>query len=178
MVAAKKQAARGIEDIIAGATLRETTVPLCLAGALQGEFEDLERQLAEVAATVGQSLAGDDRVGIAERMEQVRAEMADHLVDFRFRALSPLAWSDLMAEHPGQGGDLVNAATFGPQAIAACAIDPAMTVEQYGRLAAGLTFAQQDKLLAAVWALNMEAAQRVPFSLLASATAASLTGES
>ena len=179
MAAAKKPAARGIEDIIAGATLRETTVPLCMAGHLQGEFEDLERQLAEAAATVGQSLVGVDRTAIVERMGQVRAEMAEHLVEYRFRALTPRAWSDLQAEHPApSAADLFDPATFGPAAIAACAVEPEMTVDQYHRLAERMTDAQQEALLSAVWRLNTTAVQRVPFSLLGSGIGASLTGES
>ena len=167
------------EAVIALATLRETTVPLCLAGHLQGEYESLERQLAEAAATVGQSLVGTDRAGIAQQMEALREQMAQHLVEFRLRALSPRAWSDLVAEHPARSqAEALNLATFGPAATAACLVEPAMTLEQFERLSESLTFAQQDALMAAVWELNTTAAQRVPFSLLASATALGRTGES
>ncbi|PJN24064.1 hypothetical protein [Kitasatospora sp. CB02891] len=179
MAAAKKQ--RGpldAEAVIGMATRRETSVPLCLAGHLQGEYEVLERQLADAAATVGQSLAGTNRADIAQRMEAVREEMAEHLVVFRLRALAPATWSDLVAAHPGRtSAHAFDEVTLGPAAIAACLVDPVMSVEQYGRLAERLTSGQQDALLNATWSLNTEAAQRVPFSLLASATAGSLTGE-
>ncbi|MFD0405022.1 hypothetical protein [Kitasatospora sp. NPDC127116] len=166
-----------IEDIIKGTTLRETTVPLCLAGELQGEYEALERQLTDAATLVGESLAGSPRVPIAERMEDLRAEMAEHLVEFRFRALGHQAWSDLRAAHPGGDGQVFNPDTFGPAAVAACAVEPAMTVEQYKRLAEKLTYGQQEALFGAVWELNTTVATAVPFSLLASATVAGLGGE-
>jgi hypothetical protein len=165
-----------IEAIIGSAKPRETTVPLCLAGDLQGEYEALERQLTDAASMVGDSLAGNPRVPIAQRMEAIRAEMADQLVHFRFRAISPTQWSDLLAEHPGRDGQLFNPDTLAPAAVAACAVEPAMTVEQYGRLAERLTYGQQEALVNAVWDLNTQAVSKVPFSLLASATAAS-TGE-
>ncbi|MFI9331884.1 hypothetical protein ACIGZJ_30635, partial [Kitasatospora sp. NPDC052868] len=173
-----RPAGRDIEAVITGATARETTVPLCLAGALQGEYEALERQLTDSASLVGESLAGSPRVQVASRMEELRAEMAGHLVSFRLRAMEPEAWSDLLAAHPGANGKLFDPATFGPAAVAACALDPAMTVEQYQRLEKRLSHGQREVLLDAVWNLNTAAAQSVPFSLLASATAAGRTGES
>nr|BFD90715.1 hypothetical protein KitaXyl93_20750 [Kitasatospora sp. Xyl93] len=166
-----------IEDVIKGSSLRETTVPLCLAGQLQGEYEALERQLTDPAALVGDSLAGSPRTAVASRMEELRAEMAEHLVEFRFRALPHEAWSDLLAAHPGGEGRAFDPATFGPAAVAACAVEPAMTVEQYQRLAEKLSFGQQEALLDAVWELNTQVVRAVPFSLLASATVAGLGGE-
>jgi hypothetical protein len=166
-----------IEAVINDATLAETSVPLCLAGHLQGRYEDLQRQLSEAAATVGQSLAGTSTAAIAGEIEAVRAEMAQHLVKFHFRALDPKAWSDLIAAHPARNDqELFNPETAAPAAVAACAVSPAMTVEQYERLAKKLTHGQQEALLSAVWKLNVQVVQAVPFSLLASATAGSLTG--
>ncbi|MFD9124357.1 hypothetical protein [Kitasatospora sp. NPDC059571] len=166
-----------IEAIIGGATLREDTVELCLAGHLQGEYESLERKLADASAMVGDSLAGGPRVPIAQRMQEIRDEMRTHLVTFRLRAMPPKAWSDLVAAHPGAEGQLYDPDTLGPAAIAACTVEPAMTLEQYGRLAERLTYGQQEALADAVWRLNTQAARTIPFSLLASATAASHTGE-
>lgn len=105
--------------------------------------------------------------------------MARHLVKFQFRAVDPTAWSDLLAAHPGRHAEeLFNPDTLAPAVVSACAVSPTMTVEQYGRLAKKLTHAQQEELVNAVWNLNTQAAKTVPFSLLASATAASRTGES
>jgi hypothetical protein len=174
---AKQPPVPGIEDLIAAATLRETTVPLCLAGHLVAEYEDLERQLSDAATLVGQSLAGSPRVPIAERIEELRAEMAQHLVNFRFRALGGTGWSDLLAAHPDPGRAF-KLATFVPAAISACAIGPEMTPEQYLRLEARLSHGQREALFDAVWTLNTVAQAAVPFSLLASATASGRTGES
>ncbi|MGW4803006.1 hypothetical protein [Kitasatospora sp. NPDC004272] len=169
--------AQDIKAIIKGARRREKTVPLCLAGDLVGEYEELERQLSDVAALVGDSLAGSPRVSIAERMEELRAQMAEHLVLFRFRALDPRSWSDLLADHPGTAPeDVFDLETFGPAAIAACAIDPAMSVAEFGELAEQLSTGQQRELMEAVWEINTTAVQKVPFSLLASATAAGRGG--
>lgn len=174
----KKPAERDIEAIISNARRREATVSLCLAGDLVGEYEALERQLTDPAALVGDSLAGSPRVAIAHRMEELREEMAAHLVNFRFRGLAPLAWSDLLAAHPGGPGETFDLATLGPAAVAACCIDPVMTTEQFERLAEGLTAGQQRELMDAVWNINTAAVQQVPFSLVASATVAGHTAES
>jgi hypothetical protein len=166
-------AGQDIEAIIGGATLREAVVTLCLAGHLQGEYEDLERQLRDASSMVGQSLAGSPRLPIAERIEELRAEMAAHQVGFRLRALTPKAWSDLLAAHPSNDpGELFDGTTFFPAVVAACAVAPAMSVEQYQRLSERITHAQNEELLTAAWEINTKAVASVPFSLAASATVA------
>ncbi|OKI22202.1 hypothetical protein [Streptomyces sp. CB03911] len=167
-----------IETLIAGATLREVTVPLCLAGHLLAEYQELERKLSDAAAMMSDSLAGSPRVPIARRMEELRQEMAAQTVDLRFRAVTPKAWSDLIAEHPGGPDQLFNPDTLPAAVVAACAVEPTMTVEQFGRLADKLTHGQQELIINALWDINTRAVSSVPFSLLASATAASPTGES
>ncbi len=114
---------------------------------------------------------------IAARIEELRAEMAEHLVQFRFRALSGTGWSDLLAAHPA-AGRAFDVATFVPASISACAIGPEMTPEQYLRLEDRLSHGQREALFDAVWNLNTVVQATVPFSLLASATASGHTGES
>lgn len=171
---------RTVKELVAAARLRETSVPICLAGDLQGEMEDLERQLADVAAVAAStaSLADEDpRAAIVERMAALREEMGELTVQVRLRAVPAKAWSDLVAAHPPQPGTsgLFDPATFAPAAIVACCVDPVMSAQEYAELAEHLTVAQEDALFEGVWRINTTGAAAVPFSLSASAILASLT---
>lgn len=170
-----------IEDIISSAKLPTRTVPLCLRGDLQAEFEDLDRQLqaANANGEDDETLAGRPEVReLAERVEAVRQQMAEHTAVFRFRGLSARDYSDLTAEHKpteeqqAKGLDL-DWETFPVGLIAACAIDPKMTVEQAERLNRTVSDRQWEDLYQAALACNRQRVD-VPFSLSASAiTAAS-----
>jgi hypothetical protein len=163
-----------IEEILAGAKLPERTVPLCLRGDLQAEFEDLERKLAAAEAADDGTLAGNPAAReIAELMETLRAQMREHERVFRLRAIDAKAYSNLIAEHPPtdeqrQQGQDTNWQTFPAALIAACAIDPEMTVEQAEQLSGTVAYSQWDALFAAAYALNRRAVD-IPFSVTASA---------
>lgn len=166
-----------IDEVIASAKLPEKTISMCLRGDLQAEWEDLERQLrAEEDSGGSDSLAGNPVAqGLAERMEKLGATMREHEVVFRFRGLSSKAYSDLLAaqratddtpEDLNQEG--LNWQTYPTALIAACAVDPAMTVEQAEKLAGAVTNRQWDDLFATALACNRSQVS-VPFSLSASA---------
>lgn len=173
---------QSIDDIIAGARLPEKTVPLCLRGDLQAQWEDLERELRAHQGTADEEALAGDQVArdLAERMEAIAQEMTDHQVVFRFRGLPKRAYSDLLAQHQAPEDkrelavDGLDWDTFPTALIAACAVDPEMTVEQAGRLAQTVTDRQWDDLFATAMALN-RAEVSVPFSLAASAIRAAGT---
>lgn len=158
--------------------LPEKTVPVCLAGKLQAEFELAERELAEAEQTPGDSLAGNGAAQIAQRIEELRGQMKAKTADFRLRALDRKKWHKLKADHPPRKDDEggvhpedkwtgVNTETFFPAAVRACLIDPELDEHDWEVLDAKLTFNQFDNLAAAVWVLNATEVD-VPFSLAVS----------
>jgi hypothetical protein len=167
-----------IEDILAGVKLPQRTIPLCLRGDLQAEFEDLERQLRQAEATDDDSLAGGGTAReLAELIEAVRQQMAEHTTVFRFESLTARGYSDLLTQHqPTEAqkreGATLNGETFPTALIAACAIDPKMTPAQAKRLSEAVTHLQWEDLFNCALACNRQAVD-VPFSLSASAIRAS-----
>lgn len=161
---------RSMKDILAGVKPVEKSVTLCLAGDLNGQFEDLERELAAAVKAPQVSLAtvGAERE-IAERMEALRERMTASEVVFTFRAISARKWSDLMAEHPGRTGkdEAFNVESFPDAMLAACAVDPVMTLEEVHELGDALSNAQFSELFDCAWSCNQRALD-VPFSVLAS----------
>lgn len=165
MTARKPQTVAGI---IGKAKPAERTVALCLAGDLNAEVEDLERDLARVGEVTSMADGGGRRV-IAEQIETVRGKMRESEVVFRFRAISPKAWSDLITAHPATSEDRAfNTDTFPPALIAACGVDPVFDgPAQVGELFEVLNQGQRDELFDCAWRVNRESVS-VPFSVAAS----------
>lgn len=167
-----------IADILKRARPRESTVTVCLAGDLAAEVERLEALLARTRqdAWKAESLASaDPGTETAQRIADLQSQMADSEVTFTLRALGHRAWSDLMAAHPSEATDQAfDPVSFTPALIAACCVDPEMTVDQVGELFDVLSTGQVKGLIDAAFEVNSEPTA-VPFSLAASAILASRT---
>lgn len=166
-----------IADIIGQVRRPEKTVPICLAGDLQAEFEDLERDLAVARDQPAEgTLAGGANpmaTQIAQQIMELRERMREHTTVFRFRGLPRKEYSDLVAKCPPteeqkrQGSD-VDWDVFPVRLVAACCVSHEMDEEAAGQLADALTQAQWDSLYAASFSVNKRDVD-VPFSYAASA---------
>lgn len=168
-----------VRSMIKQAHLPETTVPLCLRGDLQAEFEKLERQLQEIPQRPRESLADDGghgvAKGIAEKMEALRDQMRECTMDVTLRALARKDWKSLLEKHPPRD-DVdsdrtlgLNGETFYDALILACWVEPDLEKDERTELLDLLTGAQFDKLAASAFALNRRDVG-VPFSRTASRT--------
>jgi len=162
-----------IEDILARARPVERVVPVCLRGDLLAEWDSLEHQLATVGESGDEGSLGtlSPSKRIALRMAELREEMASETVDFRLRGMSPQALSDLQAEHPARQGreakEAWNPETFSVALVAACAVDPEMTVEQTQALFVTLNRSQRNDLFNGAWEASTGSVS-IPFSERAS----------
>ncbi|MEV6036036.1 hypothetical protein AB0L65_33115 [Nonomuraea sp. NPDC052116] len=157
----------------------ERTVPLCLAGDLQAQYEQLERDLtrAREKARSG-TLAGGanaEATEIARRIQALQEEMREHTEIFTFRGLTRRQYSDLVAAHPPTEEQVeknsevdVNWDTFGVALITACCISHEMAEAEMGELVDELTAAQYGALFTAAQAVNVVGLD-VPNSFTASA---------
>lgn len=164
-----------IEDILAVAELPEDTVTLCLRGALVGKWEELEHKLASAsneALSLGQPAQATQ---IAREMQSLRAEMAQHEVPFRLRALPAVRWRKYYATLPEPGDTEELKASYDDRfhtwvcgLVSACCYEPAMSAEQADQLSGKLSGQQWRQLTDAAFNLNVERVD-VPFSAAASA---------
>jgi hypothetical protein len=166
-----------IADIIGRVKRPEKTVPICLAGDLQAEFEDLERDLAIARDQPADgTLAGGANpmaTQIAQQIMELRERMREHTRVFRFQGRPRKEYSDIVASCPPSDEDRENGAevdweTFSVALVSACAVEPKMSVVEAEQLADVLTQAQWDSLVSAAFSVNKRDVD-VPFSFAASA---------
>lgn len=156
-----------IDDILAEATPTERSRRICIRGDLRARFDELEERLeaadgdSDGDRALSQTPAS---LALAEQLEQVRAEMERHTVQFRFRGIGP-AWTRLVQKHMDEQGNLPPA--FFPEAVAACAVSPKMTTEQAQALFDKLSQGAIDALYRTVRDANIGAVE-VPKSLRSS----------
>lgn len=159
-----------IVDILGRIRRPERVVELCLDGTMVAEHDDLTRQLADVQRESAVTMAGTGRaVELAQAIRDLEQRMAAAKVPFRVRGLSAHERQQWLDAHPARDGkqELFNPETGAAPLIAACAVNPVMSVEQATVLYEQLGTGQFDQLFAACWeATSSDGA--VPFSVAAS----------
>ena len=103
---------RATDLIRSGDTLPETTVPLCLNGALQAEYEQAQRDLdkaeddADTRRARGRRLADEDpHRARKDRLAELSEQMQPYVLPLRLRALSRPKFRALRSEHPPRQDD-------------------------------------------------------------------------
>jgi hypothetical protein len=162
-----------VDDFLGEYEAPSTEVEVCPRAELVAKHQELERRLVEAGQSSSSSLADDGSRRLAEQLQAVETEMSDTARRFRFRALSRRAWRDLLSQHPPRKQDKADQLDFNPEtfpvaAIAACALEPAMTAEQASLLEDRLPLGQFQKLWGAVLDVNLGVSD-TPKSVLATA---------
>jgi hypothetical protein len=155
-----------ISELLAGASPREITVPVCLAGDVAGELENLEAELGQLGEWKPTSLGEvNPAYELQERLEQARQRAREASVEFRFRALGHRGYSNLIAAHPAPEGskEPYDAGTFLPALLSVCCVEPSLTPVQVDRLLDVVNDGTARTLFAAALAVNEEPSP-VPFS--------------
>lgn len=152
---------------------------------LVAEIGRLEAELAEVAQTGATDDDGhvDRARDLSERIDAARSELEASKKVFWFQSIPRDDWALLVLQHPpseedrkaAQGRDAV-ARSFWPEAIAACSLDPPLSVEQAKRMMQWRV-EDSDAVCAAVMTAN-QAVTAAPKSPMATAVAQALAGSS
>ncbi|PYC83454.1 hypothetical protein C7C46_08970 [Streptomyces tateyamensis] len=154
-----------ITELLARATPRELTVPVCLDGQAAQDAADLQLQLEQAAGWQATSL-GDVHPGaaLAADLQVVRARVAAATVHVRLVAIGHTAYSALLACHPAPAGsnERYDAATFLPALVEACAAEPRLTAEQVVLLLESVNTGTAEQLFGAALLVNEEPSP-IPF---------------
>lgn len=122
----------------ADATEERIPVEICLDRALLGELSVLIDELADAkAVTVGMLEGPDGVLELEQRIVELNERRKAATKTLWFRSLPGHEWEALAAAHPptAEQKELdarvdVNLETFQPAVVAACCVDPGLTVEQ------------------------------------------------
>lgn len=150
-----------LDELIATAAPRTTTVQVCGRGDLASEHERLALELRALMMDPDTGLAGNPEIQrVAQAISDLEDEMAGCTIDVTVKALSRNAWADLVAAHPpsreqARAGEDIDPKTFPVAALAACSYEPTITTDQAQSLAGKLPVGEWQKLWAAVASLNM-----------------------
>lgn len=158
-----------IGDIRAKFAARHKSVTLIADGTLLERHEQAVAELEAAEKVAASSLGGNPQArALAEIVREVEEQLAASTVTFRFRGLGRNSFNRLLTEHPGEPGKPYNPDTFPIALIAACSLDPVMTVDEVTDLGDVINDGQFDALFGACWDACREVPDGVPFSGLAS----------
>lgn len=164
---------------IAAAKRPRATEKLCLRGDLMTAYTEAAEALEHAVAGGPTSLAGWDEAEIhalAQKADDIRAEMEEYSIEVLFEALPRQKWNQLKDKHPPRSNDDgmvldedrpygVDISTFFPEALAVCTVEPAdLTPEMWADLLEDkLSDGQIATACSAVWLINRGIVS-VPFS--------------
>lgn len=165
-----------LEEILAKAKRPEKYAPICLRADLEAEHDRLVRELAALVTPAGDlvdpdadeaPLGEESTAGRVERLNRelqaVRSEMQDAMW---FPLLRGMASSELVVfneqHYPKKEG--TSLAPYYNRLIAACAVEPQLTVADVERLRDTLGARAMAKLVETVTEVNTRGGIDVPFS--------------
>jgi hypothetical protein len=161
------------DELLAGARPVSRTVRLCLRGDLIAAREQAERDLLVARVDDERQNRTPEAPAIAERILELEAEADNAAAEFHICAVGRTRWNGLLDENPATDKDIANDLDYGQgfpvAAIAACCVDPAMTVDQVNQLLEVISTRQYMDLWGSVLSVNM-GADDLPKSVAATAT--------
>lgn len=155
---------------------------VCVQGDLLDQHAELDALFAREKLADSKRNKGHKAPAIADRLEELEAEIEASMRTFTFHGIGRRAWNKLKAAHPKLDDDGkpevdfdhhtgrfvdFNAETFPIAAIAASSASPKVSQEQAERLDAELNDAQFAELWSAVVQANLGVVVEAPKSVLA-----------
>lgn len=141
-----------VDEALAEFTPSETIARVCFDGKLTAAIDAAEMQLANLDE------ADPSRAELAGRIVTMTQELQSKERSFRIAAIGDLAWSELVAAHPPTDDDAgfgYNQRTFPQAVVAACCVDPKLTLEQATKLRSSLATSQWRRLWVACQLVNV-----------------------
>lgn len=163
-----------VDDFLDDFEAPTTVVRICPRVDLRDRHAAADRALSDAVGRGSSSLADDGPKQLAAEVRAIEDEIEAATREFRFRALSRRRWRALLAEHHPQKPHKTEGLDFNPEtfpvaAIAACAVEPEMTVEEAERLADRIPLGEFERMWGAVLQVNLGVSD-APKSVLATAT--------
>jgi hypothetical protein len=129
--------------------------------ALISEHTRLQIAVVEAHQAAGDVMHDPTASGLVDELRAVEEKIAASVKTFRFQGIGHEPWQDLKRKYPPtpeqrEAGDDVNLTRWSPAVVAACSLDPKVTVPQAETMMRKLPPGEFDKLLIAVREANQE----------------------
>lgn len=168
---------RTVDEFLGGYQPPRLTVTVTRRADLLAELNAAADRREHLKVDTDLLNGGSEARDLEAEMERLADEIAASAFAFEFEALGAGAYQELLDRHPPlpqqrKDGAAFNPATFPQALIAACSVNPEITVEQAEQLMDALSEHQFKKLWAAAVAVNIgddSAPKFVRSSLLADA---------
>jgi hypothetical protein len=174
-----------IKAVIAGARRAERVVPVVMRADLAAECQHLERQIRDLEleqSGPAASLSGNPAAReLAERIEALRVEMRESIMEFTIRALPGRrsknakvpTWLQLKESCPPREGNAkdkengVDMDAFNEALVRVSIVDPVLDEDDWGNLLEALSDAAFTEIVGHCYGVNQDDTD-VPFSYAAS----------
>lgn len=148
-----------IADIMAKAFPAKKTVRVSVRGDLIELIEEATDRWQAAIASDGDVLAGAQAPALYDELQALVAEAEAEKVPFTVTSIGS-AWGKLVREYPPTEADMLdgwkwNMEEFPAAALAACCVDPVMTIGEADALIEVLRDGELERLYGAVLALNI-----------------------
>jgi hypothetical protein len=149
------------DDVLKRASMPSRVLPLCLAGEILEEIDELERQLESAPAP--SNLGDSAKREIAEAIVAAQERMRESTVEFHLRAMPVRGedgWTAFAvrqpdrAENETRGAFLARIFPWHAELVSRTCTDPVMSVEQVGELCDVLHGGAWNALVSACLGLN------------------------
>lgn len=149
-----------VDDLIATAQHRTQEVLICARGDLVDAHAEAVRALAAATEDGDGSLASPEITEAARRVQEIEEEQAASTVTFVLSSVSRRVWADLLAanaptDEQRRAGHDHNPDTFPVAAVAACAVEPSLSLQQAEKLIDVLPAGEWSKLWVTALHLNI-----------------------
>lgn len=162
-----------IDDLLAKVKQREQVVPVLADPSLLEDRAAIEQELREARAYDRLHNEKDTAPAVEKKLAKMDEKIESETIWFRFRGLPRREYLTLLTTFPPREGNLMDRRTgfdsdeFPPHLLAACAVDPELSVEQARTIWEEWSDAMTTELVNAAVAVNREVVD-VPFTRPAS----------
>lgn len=178
---ADTQEAWSVDEVLAMARLPEGIARVCLRADLDAQHEALTERLAPLVSpdgtiidndtdrTIGDVSNADQAQALARELREVETERGKYIWTVKFRALDDETLHDFNAKHrPSEKASEAAWREYGNHLVAACAVEPTITVEQMRELRRRLSSRAITELTNTASAVSTKRGVDAPFSLVSS----------
>jgi len=151
-----------LDEILNGRTRAQQSVPICLKADVLAEIQELEHKLRNLTTDEDDDrmvpTAGADPEDLARRIRELEAEAEKYTINIRLQAVERSSWNAAVdrnrKEDLDKGTEDLDLNGLAEDMFPQMLVSPEMNSDQRSRFLSGLSEAQWEQIIRAIWDLN------------------------